>query len=589
MSVVFMCDEHGQHSFGYGYGSPYLEDNSELCSAIDVLEHVGPEKCNLIYKDDANNICVYQVKGRQCSPAFLCNILLVGKNVIKTKNPNVENPEDYEYFTLWQKFKHNYAFVGYFSKQGPSFHNQDKDELLSCICIVPGEQRRGFGEFLFELSYHLLSQQNRTGYPLLPVTDDARGCLEKLHKRLVLSKLVAVPLNIRKDKDIEKLKYTISRETGVGADDVQKTLKDPSIFHRSSKTLFGKTVLEAQLQELSDAVKLTYHPCLLQCDSSGALPAADEYTINHCFTPVGCSTKHRTAPNSTSSSLSTGCTTQASDTEDSVSPPPLHDRQRQSLHSTSESKKRTLEEAFTTQTPLVEYQSLRSNQVRVLGPLFTKEGMLARKDICVIVGAKRIVEGCFQTELQVRDTMRALCVEYVKAVPVVTLSESKGAESFCHCPSTAQKMSLNLRNTLQEQSKCVARIELDTHHMPTSYYRQVLGSYISGVQLAITNYHTKTSMLADNVTLLFHYNQDDAAEFKLIESMQLFLVPYLASKQPGIEWLCADQSNAEPVGWFEQASITQQIRNLCNKYMVYKPDGYRRSRVLVVTGRRHAL
>ncbi len=101
-------------------------------------------------------------------------------------------------------------FVGYFSKEiaSESFN-------LSCICILPIYQNKGYGQYLIDFSYLLTRLENRVGSPEKPLSFS--GCIS--YRSYWRYKVMEVLFNAIENKKPILLK-SIAKGLGMALDDV---------------------------------------------------------------------------------------------------------------------------------------------------------------------------------------------------------------------------------------------------------------------------------------------------------------------------------------------------------------------------------
>lgn len=107
--------------------------------------------------------------------------------------------------------------VGYFSK----LKNPIKESnILSCILVLPHEQRKGYGNFLIDLSYELARIEGRVGSAERPLSELGRLSFYPYWMRKISRSIKQIP-----EFHHSLVISEISADTGIIPDDIIETLK----------------------------------------------------------------------------------------------------------------------------------------------------------------------------------------------------------------------------------------------------------------------------------------------------------------------------------------------------------------------------
>lgn len=177
------CIRFGEFDIDTWYQAPYPEEYSmvpdgrlwicEYCLKYMKSRFMAQRhrlKCKMrhppgdeIYRD--GNICVYEVDGRK-NKIYCQNLCLLAKMFLDHKTLYYD-VEPFLFYIVTEGDSSGDHFVGYFSKEKRSPMNYN----VSCIMTLPVRQRRGWGNFLIDISFLLSKKEGRTGSPEKPLSD----------------------------------------------------------------------------------------------------------------------------------------------------------------------------------------------------------------------------------------------------------------------------------------------------------------------------------------------------------------------------------------------------------------------------------
>ncbi|KAJ1018859.1 hypothetical protein NDA16_004663 [Ustilago loliicola] len=177
------CIRFGEFDIDTWYQAPYPEEYSmvpdgrlwicEYCLKYMKSRFMAQRhrlKCKMrhppgdeIYRD--GSICVYEVDGRK-NKIYCQNLCLLAKMFLDHKTLYYD-VEPFLFYIVTEGDSTGDHFVGYFSKEKRSPMNYN----VSCIMTLPVRQRRGWGNFLIDISFLLSKKEGRTGSPEKPLSD----------------------------------------------------------------------------------------------------------------------------------------------------------------------------------------------------------------------------------------------------------------------------------------------------------------------------------------------------------------------------------------------------------------------------------
>jgi len=139
-------------------------DTHHACVQSLVAEGGG----TVVYEDRSNHRVVYEMDG-QLSTDFCVRLFLLAKLFLEDKRTSATDEKQVSQVTpfLFYVLFVDGKFVGYFSK----YKIQKKESpILSCILVLPSEQRKGYGKLLISIAYELAKREGRQGSAERPLS-----------------------------------------------------------------------------------------------------------------------------------------------------------------------------------------------------------------------------------------------------------------------------------------------------------------------------------------------------------------------------------------------------------------------------------
>jgi len=138
---------------------------------------------NEIFRDEKNQLSMWEVDGCLCR-VYCENLCYLSKLFLDHKT--LKHPVNlFLFYVLTEIRETGFHIVGYFSKEKYSKNN------LSCICILPQHQRKGYGKFLINFSYALSRRERKRGTPERPLSDLGKASYVAYWTRTLVESLTA--------------------------------------------------------------------------------------------------------------------------------------------------------------------------------------------------------------------------------------------------------------------------------------------------------------------------------------------------------------------------------------------------------------
>lgn len=174
-----------------------------------------------IYRSD--QLSVFEIDGESHN-GYCERLLLLAKLFLEEKRAFAQDNSQYAqvrtfhfYVTCrWNLTTGRADLVGYFSKLK---NNTKESHILSCILVLPHEQRKGYGNFLIDLSYELALREGRIGSAERPLSSLGQLSFYPYWLRKI------VPILATQDASDKVSISTISQLAGIIPEDVAETLK----------------------------------------------------------------------------------------------------------------------------------------------------------------------------------------------------------------------------------------------------------------------------------------------------------------------------------------------------------------------------
>ena len=221
-----------------------------------------------IYRDDPTGVSVFEVDGEAYN-GYCERLLLLAKLFLEEKRACSQDASQYaqvrtfHFYVVcrWSLESGRAEIVGYFSKLK---NTTRESHILSCILVLPHQQRRGFGNFLIDLSYALAGIEGRIGSAERPLSELGQLSFYPYWMRRLL------PVLRRMHPQKTSVVLTdLARETGIIADDIVETMKHYELIKEWGTAgvvmLAGDDALNAVLPPPSKggSDKCIFNPALL--------------------------------------------------------------------------------------------------------------------------------------------------------------------------------------------------------------------------------------------------------------------------------------------------------------------------------------
>ncbi|ORZ20585.1 acyl-CoA N-acyltransferase [Absidia repens] len=233
----------GSYLINTWYQAPYPEEYSrtdvlyicEFCLKYMKSNFVSKrhkENCcmkhppgNEIYRD--GQLSVFEVDGRK-NKIYCQNLCLLAKLFLDHKTLFYD-VEPFLFYILTETDNQGCHFVAYFSKEKRSKLGYN----LSCIMTLPPHQRKGYGQFLIDISYLLSKNEHKVGSPEKPLSDLGLLSYTKYWKQTLMDFILENKSHLGMTT-IED----ISQHTSMTLDDVISTLDKQGILTKNKQGQF---------------------------------------------------------------------------------------------------------------------------------------------------------------------------------------------------------------------------------------------------------------------------------------------------------------------------------------------------------------
>jgi histone acetyltransferase HTATIP len=178
-----------------------------------------------IYRDDespSGSMSVFEIDGEAYN-GYCERLLLLAKLFLEEKRACSQDTSQYaqvrtfHFYVVcrWNVETGRAELVGYFSK----LKNEKREShILSCILVLPHEQRKGFGNFLIDVSYKLATIEGRVGSAERPLSKLGQLSFYPYWMRRL------VPL-LKRNCERTLILSDLSRASGIVNDDIVEVLK----------------------------------------------------------------------------------------------------------------------------------------------------------------------------------------------------------------------------------------------------------------------------------------------------------------------------------------------------------------------------
>ena len=178
-----------------------------------------------IYRDDecpGGSISVFEIDGEAYN-GYCERLLLLAKLFLEEKRACSQDTSQYaqvrtfHFYVVcrWSQETGRAQIVGYFSKLK---NDKRESHILSCILVLPHEQRKGFGNFLIDVSYRLASIEGRIGTAERPLSKLGQLSFYPYWMRKV------APL-LKENKERTIVLNDLAKASGIVNEDIVEVLK----------------------------------------------------------------------------------------------------------------------------------------------------------------------------------------------------------------------------------------------------------------------------------------------------------------------------------------------------------------------------
>ncbi|KAI8089261.1 acyl-CoA N-acyltransferase [Halteromyces radiatus] len=253
--------QFGSHLIDTWYRAPYPEEYSQI-DVLSICEYClkymksdfvakrHKEKCfmkhppgNEIYRDGP--LSIFEVDGRK-NKIYCQNLCLLAKLFLDHKTLYYD-VEPFLFYILTETDHHGCHFVAYFSKEKKSAFGYN----LSCIMTLPPHQRKGYGQFLIDISYLLSKKEQKPGSPEKPLSNLGLLSYNKYWTRAIMDYLSTTEDQLLLETTIED----ISRHTMMTMDDVIATLDRQDMLKKNEQGQFELTVKSDKMITATDVIR----------------------------------------------------------------------------------------------------------------------------------------------------------------------------------------------------------------------------------------------------------------------------------------------------------------------------------------------